>query len=98
MRRFQFSIVKFLGEKGGCSDGIATQLDNLGNVYNRIGSYDIAMEYYSRGLKLMGEINNKKKGFPAYHNFDNIVLALNYLFVVGAVSIDKNGKIKNAVN
>ncbi|HAF27687.1 MAG TPA: hypothetical protein DCG75_01445 [Bacteroidales bacterium] len=44
------------------------------------------------------EINNNKRVFPAYHNFDNVVLALNYLFVVGAVSIDKNGKIKNAVN
>lgn len=44
------------------------------------------------------EINNTKKEFPAYHNFDNIVLALNYLYVVGAVSIDKNGKIHNAAN
>lgn len=44
------------------------------------------------------EINNDKKVFPAYHNFDNVVLALNYLFIVGAVSIDKNGKIQNAAN
>ena len=44
------------------------------------------------------EINNTKEGFPAYHNFDNIVLALNYLFLLGALSIDKNGKIHNAAN
>jgi hypothetical protein len=44
------------------------------------------------------EFNNDKKIFPAYHNFDNVVLTLNYLFVVGAVSIDKNGKIQNATN
>jgi hypothetical protein len=44
------------------------------------------------------EINNDKKVFPAYHNFDNVVLALNYLFIVGAVSIDYNGKIQNAAN
>lgn len=42
------------------------------------------------------EINNTKKVLPAYHNFDNVVLALNYLFIVGAISIDNNGKIKNA--
>jgi hypothetical protein len=44
------------------------------------------------------EINNTKKVFPAYHNFDNVVLALNYLFVIGAISIDNKGKIYNAVN
>ncbi len=43
------------------------------------------------------EINNTKKVLPAYHNFDNVVLALNYLFIVGAISIDNNGKIKNAI-
>ena len=44
------------------------------------------------------EINNNQKILPAYHNFDNIVLALNYLFIIGAVSIDNNGKIHNATN
>lgn len=44
------------------------------------------------------EFNNNKKVLPAYHNFDNIVLALNYLFIVGAISIDNNGKIYNATN
>ena len=44
------------------------------------------------------EFNNDKRVFPAYHNFDNVVLALNYLFIVGAVSIDKNGRIQNAAN
>jgi hypothetical protein len=44
------------------------------------------------------EFNNDKKQFPAYHNFDNVILALNYLYIIGAVSIDKNGKIQNAAN
>ena len=47
---------------------------------------------------LYSEINNSKKGFPAYHNFDNVILALNYLYLVGAILIDNNGKIHNAVN
>jgi hypothetical protein len=44
------------------------------------------------------EKNNSKNGFPAYHNFDNVILALNYLYLVGAVQIDNNGKIYNAIN
>lgn len=44
------------------------------------------------------EINNSKKGFPAYHNFDNVILALNYLYLIGTIKIDNNGKIQNAVN
>jgi len=43
-------------------------------------------------------INNKKNGFPAYHNFDNLVLAINYLFLIGVIEINKNGKIYNAAN
>lgn len=44
------------------------------------------------------EINNSKSGFPAYHNFDNVILALNYLYLIGAIKIDNNGKIQNAIN
>lgn len=44
------------------------------------------------------EININKKILPAYHNFDNVVLSLNYLFIIGAISIDSNGKIQHAVN
>lgn len=44
------------------------------------------------------EINNSKTGFPAYHNFDNVILALNYLYLIGAILIDNNGKIHNAFN
>ncbi len=44
------------------------------------------------------EINNSKRRFPAYHNFDNVILALNYLYLIGAIEINTNGKIQNAVN
>lgn len=43
-------------------------------------------------------INKRKKKLPAYHNFDNLILALNYLYTIGAIDIDKEGKIYNAVN
>jgi hypothetical protein len=39
-------------------------------------------------------VNNKK--FPAYHNFDNMVLALNLLFIIGIVDINEKGELYNA--
>ncbi|MFY7937560.1 MAG: ABC-three component system middle component 6 [Flavobacterium sp.] len=44
------------------------------------------------------EINNSKNKFPAYHNFDNLVLATNCLFLIGAIEIDSKGKLQHAVN
>ena len=44
------------------------------------------------------EINNTKNKFPAYHNFDNLVLATNCLFLIGAIEIDSKGKLQHAVN
>lgn len=44
------------------------------------------------------EINNSKNKFPAYHNFDNLVLATNCLFLIGAIEIDSKGKLHHAVN
>lgn len=38
------------------------------------------------------KINNTKQ-FPAYHSFDNVILALDYLFVIGAIDINEQGKI-----
>jgi hypothetical protein len=40
--------------------------------------------------------NNAKKSF-SYHGFDNMVLALNYLFMIGAIEINTDGKVYNAV-
>lgn len=35
---------------------------------------------------------------PAKHNMDNIILALDFLFMVGAISLDDEGRIHRAVN
>lgn len=45
----------------------------------------------------VGKQNETKKSF-AYHGFDNVVLALNYLFLIGAIDINSEGLIYNAVN
>lgn len=44
------------------------------------------------------EINNSKNKFPSYHNFDNLVLATNCLFLIGAIEIDSKGKLQHAFN
>lgn len=38
--------------------------------------------------------NNSKKPF-AYHGFDNLILSLNYLYIIGAININKLGLIYN---
>jgi hypothetical protein len=40
-------------------------------------------------------INNSKE-FPAYHSFDNFILALDYLFIIGAIDSNAKGEIFNA--
>jgi len=43
------------------------------------------------------KINNTKK-FPAYHTFDNFILGINFLYLIGIIDLDKNGLIYNALN
>jgi hypothetical protein len=40
--------------------------------------------------------NNKK--FPAYHNFENVVLSLNLLFIMGIIEINENGELYHAID
>ena len=42
------------------------------------------------------KVNNKK--FPAYHDFDNIVLSLNLLFLLGIIDLNEKGELYNATN
>jgi hypothetical protein len=39
---------------------------------------------------------NDTKRFPAYHGFDQLVLALDYLFIIGAIDINNKGEVYNA--
>lgn len=41
---------------------------------------------------------NESDVFPAYHNFDHVVLGLNLLYAIGAIKIDHTGKISHALN
>lgn len=39
----------------------------------------------------------RNKEFSAHHAFDDVVMALNYLYSIGAVDVNKEGLIYNAV-
>jgi hypothetical protein len=39
------------------------------------------------------KINNNREIFPAYHSFDNVVLAVDLLFMIGAININSEGEI-----
>lgn len=41
--------------------GIATALNNLGEIYYKQGAADKALEYYERSLKLLEQMNNQKQ-------------------------------------
>lgn len=40
---------------------------------------------------------NKNETFDAYHGFDNLILALNYLYMIGAIELDQEENIYNAI-
>lgn len=41
---------------------------------------------------------NNNKGFPAYHSFDNVVLSLNLLFIMGVIDINEKGELYYAID
>ena len=49
--------------------------------------------------KLWEDFNNNIESgdFPTYHSFDNFLLALDYLFIVGLIDIDKGGELYRCV-
>jgi hypothetical protein len=67
-----------------------------------LGAY--LMFYLKDGPKTVDQLwfkvskqNETKKAF-AYHGFDNVVLALNYLFIIGVIELNSEGLIYNAAN
>ena len=40
---------------------------------------------------------NEKPTFPAYHDFDDLVLAIDLLYSMGAIDMNERGEIYNAV-
>ena len=70
---------------------IAESIFGLGGVLlnilqNKPQSIDSLWEEYST-------INNQRDGYPAYHNFDNIIMALDLLFLIGVININSEGRL-----
>jgi hypothetical protein len=40
----------------------------------------------------------KDKEYPKYHSFDNLILALDFLFLLDAVQLDTKGRLIRAIN
>ncbi|MBP1638940.1 MAG: hypothetical protein H6Q17_523 [Bacteroidetes bacterium] len=55
-------------------------------ITNRPCSLEYVWQEYSK-------INNNRELFPAYHSFDNVVLAVDLLFIIGAININSEGEI-----
>ncbi len=67
-----------------------------------LGAY--LLSYLKDGPKTIDQLwfkvskqNETKKAF-AYHGFDNVILTLNYLYIIGAIDINSEGLIYNAAN
>ena len=75
---------------------LAESLIGLGAVLTQlIGKTPLSVdELWFRFQK----INNDRITLPAYHSFDNVVLALNCLYVMGVIEIDNKGNIYNAIS
>jgi len=39
------------------------------------------------------EVKNTKK-FPAYHSFDNLILTIDFLYAIGTLAEDDNGRLR----
>jgi hypothetical protein len=67
-----------------------------------LGAY--LMKYLKDGPQTIDQLwikvskQNASKNAFAYHGFDNVLLALNYLYIIGAIDINDEGEIYNAVN
>lgn len=42
--------------------------------------------------------NRNKSKLPAYHDFDNLILALDLLFILGLINITQEGKLVHEIN
>ena len=59
------------------------------NILNKPMTLDEVWVKYSK---------RSKEEFPGHHSFDNIVLAIDLLYMIGSIKINENGEISNETN
>lgn len=61
-----------------------------------LGSFVLEALCISRSMdELWGEFQEQARSgtYPAHHSFENLILAIDMLFSIGAVELDKNGNL-----
>ncbi len=72
---------------------------HISNCESLLGLSSILMQFLNLPISIddlwmkFENINNSEE-FPTYHSFDNVVLAIDLLFLLGKVDIDNNLLIK----
>lgn len=72
---------------------------HISNAESLLGLGGLLLSFLADGPKTLeaiwssySRVNNHPE-FPAYHSFDNIILATDLLFIIGAVDINPKGEI-----
>lgn len=60
-----------------------------------LGSFILNDLGHAKDIDTLWKSFEKSRGhaFPAYHSFDNLVLAVDVLFAIGAIKLQSNGKL-----
>lgn len=72
---------------------------HISNAESLLGLGGLLLSFLADGPKTLdaiwssySRVNNHPE-FPAYHSFDNIILATDLLFIIGAIDINPKGEI-----
>lgn len=72
---------------------------HISNAESLLGLGGLLLSFLADGPKTLdaiwssySRVNNHPE-FPAYHSFDNIIMATDLLFIIGAVDINPKGEI-----
>lgn len=72
---------------------------HISNAESLLGLGGLVLSFLADGPKTVDAIwtsysrMNNHPEFPAYHSFDNIILATDLLYIMGAVDINPKGEI-----
>ena len=72
---------------------------HISNAESLLGLGGLILSYVSEGPQTIDSIWSSystaynRQEYPAYHSFDNIILATDLLYIIGAIKINKKGEI-----
>ena len=72
---------------------------HISNAESLLGLGGLILSYVAEGPQTIDSIWSaysrayNSQDYPAYHSFDNIILATDLLYIIGAIKINKKGEI-----